>query len=156
MAPAHDTRVPTDPAVYRPFLDARVQRRSAGHRRPRPRRCHRCARGPCMPKKALLLLAFSTAAVVMTAAGPDPPRVVKAWAALIQSVKALEEYVATKELSAIHNEDAALAVATAVLQFESHPPGRGGQQELAGALKTLGQQLGDLLQAADACDFRES
>src|SRR4051812_3659135 len=112
--------------------------------------------GSSMPTKSLLASVGVLATVLMVGTAPELPRVVKAWAALMQAMTLVEESVATKELSAIHREDTALATAIAVLQGEIVPAGRDGRPELASALAAFGPQVGELHEAADAGDIGEA
>ncbi|MGH9348313.1 MAG: heavy metal-binding domain-containing protein [Vicinamibacterales bacterium] len=97
-------------------------------------------------------LACVACGVALAAQSAEPPRIVNGWAALIQAVHAMEEYVATSELSAIHNEDAALATAITVLREETAPVSPAARPQLADTLTAFGQQIGNVHQAADAFD----
>jgi hypothetical protein len=106
------------------------------------------------------MTATAALCVLFTLATPAPadkaPALVKGWAVLMQAMRSVEKYVATGELSAIHNEDTMLSSALSVLRNETKLPSADKQNELGRVLAALGRQIGDLHQAADAFDAAES
>jgi len=109
-----------------------------------------------MSRIAAVLVCSALYALTARANVDKAPRVVKGWGALMQVVTAVERYVATGELSSVHNEDVMLASAISVLQTETRLASPAKQQELTGVLATFGRQIGDLHQAADAFDGPEA
>src|SRR5262249_46919507 len=68
-----------------------------------------------------------------TAAGTQPSPIVKAWGILFQVVECFEEYIASKALSSIHNDDALSNSAILVLVSENkkNPLPQNGEARLA-------------------------
>jgi hypothetical protein len=95
---------------------------------------------------------FVTAAVAAPPPSSEPPRVVKAWGVMFQVMDATDRYVATKELSSIHNEDGMLRAALSVLQTEKGAVVVDKRAVLEAALGTFGRQVADLHESADAFD----
>ncbi len=101
---------------------------------------------------SLVVVAATWLAGVVSPGAEKAPPVVKGWGVLMQAVKAVEGYVTSGELSSVHNEDMMLSSAISVLLAEIERAAPGKQAAAAQALATLGQQIGDLHQAADAFD----
>lgn len=91
-------------------------------------------------------------ATIGGAQNQNPPRLVKGWAALMQGMTAVEQYIAVEEWSAMHNEESTLSTAVAVLQAETKPASAAAKQELAGTLTAFGRHAGDMHAAADVPD----
>ncbi len=96
------------------------------------------------------------AAPVSTPGAQEPSRLVKAWAALIQAMDQIEQFAAIGELSAIHNEDFALASALAILRRDTRLDTPARQEELNGTLTRCGRQIGDVHEAADAFNLPDT
>src|SRR3954452_17969429 len=108
-------------------------------------------RAPSLLVGALTAL-FLTAPVSAAPAAKESPLVVKAWGVMFQVEDLTEKYVATKELSSIHNEDATLRSALSVLQTEKSSIPLDKRAALDSLLLSFGRQLADLHEAADAFD----
>src|SRR4029450_966327 len=68
---------------------------------------------------ALLFILAGQLRAGQTAAKPLPPPIVKAWGILFQVMECFEEYVASKALSSIHNDDALSNSAVSILLNEN-------------------------------------
>jgi hypothetical protein len=72
---------------------------------------------------AMIILFFSSSqhlSAERTAAEPQPAPVVKAWGILFQVMERFEEYVASKALSSIHNDDSMSSSAISILLSENN------------------------------------
>ena len=92
------------------------------------------------------------AARAVAAAPNVNEQTIKAWGQLLQVEKALERYVATSELSSIHNEDVTLRSAISVLDAEKKLFYPERQQAISALLVRFGREIADLHDAADAFD----
>lgn len=81
---------------------------------------------------------------------PPTPDAIKALGVMLQVVSTIEEFVKTKELSSVHNEDMMLYSALTILLKESGLAPDGKKNELEVALVEFGRLVADLHTAADA------
>jgi hypothetical protein len=106
----------------------------------------------CMARIVLVLLPM----MCLAAPYDDSTRVTNGLAALMQAMAAVKEYVAGGDLSSIHNEDSSFSAALSVLKTETTLDSRAKQQELVETIATFGRQVGDIHEAADAFNAKET
>ena len=87
-----------------------------------------------------------------TAAEPQPPPIVKAWGILFQVMECFEEYVASKALSSIHNDDALSNSAVSILLNENQKNLPAQSDEADAALLAFTREVAALHAAGDAFD----
>jgi hypothetical protein len=101
---------------------------------------------------ALLFILAGQLRAGQTAAEPQPPPIVKAWGILFQVMERFEEYVASKALSAIHNDDALSNSAISILLNESQKKLSDRNDEANAALLAFTREVAALHAAGDAFD----
>jgi hypothetical protein len=101
---------------------------------------------------ALPLIATGQSTAKTTAAEMPPSPIVKAWGILFQVMECFEEYVASKALSSIHNDDALSSSAIAILLSENQRNSSSQNDEPAAALLGFTREVAALHAAGDAFD----
>ena len=109
----------------------------------------------------LVLIALLPGLAVQSATNPaaaetPPSPIVKAWGILFQVMECFEEYVGSKALSSIHNDDALSSSAIAILLSENKKDPSPQADERAAALLGFTREVAALHAAGDAFDQSES
>ena len=104
---------------------------------------------------AMIILFFSSSqhlSAERTAAEPQPAPVIKAWGILFQVMEHFEEYVASKALSSIHNDDATSSLAVSILLSEGKKNPSPQNDEAGVALLAFTREVAALHAAGAAFD----
>jgi hypothetical protein len=104
---------------------------------------------------AMIILFFSSSqhlSAERTAAEPQPAPVVKAWGILFQVMERFEEYVASKALSSIHNDDALSSSAVSILLIQNKKNPSVQNDEAGVRLLAFTREVAALHAAGDAFD----
>jgi hypothetical protein len=108
----------------------------------------------CFSRWIVITLLFALAgqlAAEQTAVEAQPTPTVKAWGILFQVMECLEEYVARKALSSIHNDDILSGSAISILRSENQKD-PSAQSEADSALLAFTREVAALHAAGDAFD----
>ena len=111
----------------------------------------------CLGRWVVITLLFIFAgqlAAEQTEAQPSP--IVKAWGILFQVMDRFEEYVASKALSSIHNDDMASSLAVSILLSEGKKNPSPQNDETSVALLAFTREVAALHAAGDAFDQSRS
>jgi Heavy metal binding domain len=109
----------------------------------------------CFGRSIVIALLFILAGQLragQTTAKPQPPPIVKAWGILFQVMECFEEYVASKALSSIHNDDALSNSAVSILLNEKQKNLPPQNEEADVALLAFTREVAALHAAGDAFD----
>ena len=109
----------------------------------------------CFSRWVVIALAFMLAgrlAAEQTAADAQPSPIVKAWGILFQVMESFEEYVDSKALSSIHNDDALSNSAISMLLIENKKNPSPQNDEASVALLAFTREVAALHAAGDAFD----